>query len=264
MNSLWYVLTFLLGTTIGSFVNVFVSRSIKGIDWRVGRSRCDFCDLPLKPYDMVPLASFLVLGGKSRCCHRQLSWQHPIVEAIFGLLFVWWLAVGVAFFHLVSHPLVYLQPGFWLVMGSLLVVVAVADIFYGLIPIVVVYVGMGMTLLYRGILWIYGWYGERDLGLSLLVGGGSAGLIWLLRWITKGRGMGEGDIYLALWIGLLLGWPRGLVALWIAFVLGAVVGGALVVAGRKRYTSTIAFGPFLVIGALLALVGGTGWWELIF
>jgi len=89
----------------------------------------------------------------------------------------------------------------------------------------------------------------------LLAGLGYAGFLAGLRYLTKGRGMGEGDPYLAFLLGVLVGWPRTLVAALLAFVVGAIVGIILIGLGKKKMGSTIPFGPFMVLGATLAL-----WW----
>lgn len=263
MTWLLYALTFLLGASVGSFVNVLVSRSVAGKDWVTSRSICDHCKKPLQWYDMIPILSFVGYGGRSACCGKPLSWQHPIVEGLFGLLFFWWAVMGVVFFHLVSHPFVYLQPLFWLITGILFVIIVVTDFYYGLIPLMTVYLGSGLVLIYRGILLFYGSYEMHDLAVSVIAGIGAALFLWTLRALTRGRGMGEGDVYLVAWLGLLLGWPRILIAIWISFVVGAASALLLLAAGRKRWGQSLPFGPFLIIGAITALLWGPLLWKFV-
>ena|SRR3989339_170516 len=249
------ILTFFLGAAVGSFVNVLVERSIAGKDWIKGRSKCDHCGKTLAWYDMIPLLSYLSYQGKSRCCHKRLSWRHPLVELLFGTLFVWWLLVGFMFFRLAVTPLLVIQPLFWLITGVVLLIVAVADAYAGVILMPLVKIGVVSVVGYRIILWLFGQYQLVDGGLALLAGLGYAGFLAGLRYLTKGRGMGEGDPYLAFLLGVLVGWPRTLVAALLAFVVGAIVGIILIGLGKKKMGSTIPFGPFMVLGATLAL-----WW----
>lgn len=264
MSTLIYFLIFLLGASVGSFVNVMISRSIQGKHYIGGRSKCDYCGKVLKWFDLIPLFSYLGYRGKSRCCHKQLSWQHPMVETIFGLLFVWWAYAGSMFFHLVSSPGLYLQPAFWLITGILLAVVLVADLYYGLIPIAAVYTGVVVLLGYRFVLWLSSEYQAVDLVVSLLSAITATAFLALLRFVTQGKGMGEGDVYLVFWLGLLLGWPRIIVAIWLAFIMGAVAGVLLLFMRKKKWGQTVPFGPFLVGGTLLSLVWGQALWNSLF
>ena len=99
----WLLLLFFLGASVGSFLNVLVVRTVEGGDWVRGRSRCDHCQNNLSWYDMVPLLSFLLLRGKSRCCNKPLAMIHPMVEFLMGALFVWWYVMGSVFFSTSSR-----------------------------------------------------------------------------------------------------------------------------------------------------------------
>ncbi len=254
MNILLIGIVFLLGACIGSFVNVLVSRSIAGRDWLRGRSACDNCGRELSWYDMVPLLSYLAYKGKSRCCHKKLSMIHPIVEGLFGSLFVWWLIVGFVFFQLATAPWTIIQPLFWLGIGIFLLIVAVADALYGVILMPFIYLSSVWVYGYRLALSISGTYQWNDMGVTLISGILSFGFLQLLRLITKGRGMGDGDPYLAFVTGSLL---SGIGAFWgmlLAFILGSIWGVGLMLIGAKKVTQSIPFGPFLVAGAALALL----------
>lgn len=262
MDWLLVVIIFFLGASVGSFVNVLVSRSIAGQNWAYGRSRCDHCQKTLSWYDMVPLLSYWVYGGKSRCCGKKISMAHPVIEAMFGLLFVWWLLVGFVFFRLATTPWIVLQPLFWLGLGVFLLIVGVADYLYGVILMPVVWLGIGWIYLYRLGLVVSGVYQVSDLAMNVIGGVGSFGFLWGLRMLTKGRGMGDGDPYLALMTGSLLG---GVMAFWgmlAAFIVGSIWGVGLILAGKKKLSQTMPFGPFLVAGCLAALLFSRygGWW----
>ncbi len=254
MNILLIGIVFLLGACIGSFVNVLVSRSIAGRDWLRGRSACDNCGRELSWYDMVPLVSYFAYKGKSRCCHKKLSMIHPIVEGLFGSLFVWWLIVGFVFFQLATAPWTIIQPLFWLGIGIFLLIIAVADALYGVILMPLIYLSSVWVYGYRLALSISGTYQWSDMGMTLISGILSLGFLQLLRLITKGRGMGDGDPYLAFVTGSLL---SGIGAFWgmlLAFILGSIWGVGLMLIGAKKFNQSIPFGPFLVAGAALALL----------
>ncbi|MBP9702578.1 prepilin peptidase [Candidatus Woesebacteria bacterium] len=254
MNLVLIVIIFLLGTCIGSFVNVLVSRSIAGRDWLRGRSECDVCHKELSWYDMVPLLSFVAYKGRSRCCHKNLSMIHPIVEGLFGALFVWWLIVGFVFFQLATAPWTVIQPLFWLGVGIFLLIIAVADALYGVILMPFVYIASVWIYGYRVALALSGTYQWVDLGFTLLSGVLSFSFLQLLRIITKGRGMGDGDPYLAFVTGSLL---SGMGAFWgmlLSFILGSIWGVGLIVMRVKKINQTIPFGPFLIAGSTLALL----------
>lgn len=254
---MWYFwLTFVLGALVGSFVNVLIDRTIVGENWVSGRSHCDHCNKTLAWYDMIPIVSYLAYFGRSRCCHYQLSYRYPIVEIIVGLLFGWWLVVGFWFFKLVNTPLSVIQPGFWLVMGIVLLILALADLFYGVVLMGVVYMGSVTVILYRLILWWYGAYNGSDFVLSLIVAGVFYLAFWSLYKLTNGRGMADGDMYVALYTGLLLGWPRGMIAIIGSFILGAVCGLFLIMTKLKTRRDTIPFVPFMILAIVMTLVWG--------
>lgn len=252
----YFILTFFLGSAVGSFVNVLIDRTIVGEDWVRGRSHCDNCHKTLAWYDMIPIFSYLFYRGRSRCCRAPLSYRYPIVEALVGLLFVWWLAGGFFFFRLVQAPLTVVQPLFWLMTGIILMIMALADLFYGVVLLPIVYVGSVMTILYRGTLWHYGAYQLPDFWMSILVAVAFYAFFWLLWKLTRGRGMADGDMYVAMYMGLLLGWPKGVVGLMGSFILGAIVGVFLIVSGIRGRKDSVPFVPFMVSAILIALLWG--------
>jgi leader peptidase (prepilin peptidase) / N-methyltransferase len=254
----------MLGAAIGSFLNVLISRTVAGRDWVRSRSTCDHCGKPLAWYDLIPIFSYIAYRGRSRCCQKQLSWQHPIVEALMGSLLVWWYVVGMAFFQLVNSPLRSFQAGYWLLIGIVLVVIVISDWRYRLVPVVPVLLAIIISFLYRSAVFVWGPMNLVDYATYLLV----ALLAWaffaILHYGTGGRGMGMGDVYIAPLYGLLLGWPRGMVALVLSFWIGAVVGIiAILIFGRTR-KSTLPFAPFMVLGMVIALLYGQEIWSLWF
>lgn len=254
---MYFILTFFLGACVGSFVNVLIDRTITGRDWVRGRSECDHCHKTLAWYDMIPILSFLIYRGKSRCCHKRLSYRYPLVEVIVGSLFAWWMIVGFVFFRLVSAPLTVIQPAFWLFTGILIVILTLSDLFYGVILMNVVYLGCTLTIIYRLILTYFGAYQMPDLVISLLTGGAFYVFFWLLWKITKGKGMADGDMYAAMYMGILLGWPRGIVAMFGSFILGAVIGILLIATGIRGRKDSVPFVPFMMAATIISLLFGT-------
>lgn len=241
---------------MGSFLNVLIYRSITGEQWVRGRSHCDFCHQQLRWYDNIPLLSYYLLQGQSRCCGKPLSISHPVVEFLTGCLFVWWYWGGTIFFQLTQAPFTVLQPLFWLVVGLLLILVLVIDWVYMVIPDVIVGILLLLSLAYRVVLTAGGIMQGEDFLSSLLAAAGSATFFWLLWKITRGKGLGFGDVKFVVPLALLVGWPSILVVLLTAFVVGAVVGLAMMATGRAQLKKPIPFGPFLVIGTVVGLVWG--------
>jgi prepilin signal peptidase PulO-like enzyme (type II secretory pathway) len=251
---------FALGLIIGSFLNVLIYRTIHGESPWTGRSRCDHCEKQINWYDNIPLLSYVLLRGKCRYCKEKISGQHVAIELMTGALFVWWYMVGFAFFQLTQEPFTILQPLFWLMVGIFLLIIFVTDWLYQIIPdYATICLGV-LALSYRLYLSISGIMQWRDFWQAILAGFLMMGILWFLWWVTKGRGMGFGDVKFALVMGWLLGFERSLVAFFLAFVLGAIVGVGLIVMGRKKMGSKIAFGPFLVLATLLSLMFGNQLW----
>jgi leader peptidase (prepilin peptidase) / N-methyltransferase len=253
---------FLFGAVVGSFLNVLIYRTTHGEDWVRGRSKCDSCNKQIAWYDNIPLLSFIILGGKCRHCKKPISIQHPVIEAMSGILFVWWYAMGFAFFQLSQRPHTIIQPAFWLAVGILLLIIFATDWMYQIIPdYATVALGI-LALVYRLYLSLSGIMRWEDFWMAMASGMVMMGLLWFLWWVTRGKGLGFGDVKFALVMGWLLGWPRSLVAFFLAFVLGAMVGVILILSGKKKMKSKIAFGPFLVLGTVIALVVGSRLWQM--
>lgn len=253
-------LVFLLGLVFGSFLNVVIYRTTQGMSPLSGRSVCPKCKKMISWKHNIPLISFFILGGRCANCKTKISWQYPVVEFMTGIMFVWWFLVGKSFFLLLGQPWNYVQPVFWLIVGMLLLVVFITDLRFGLIPDQVSLPLFILALGYR-----LGLVTSHQMQSIDLVNAVISGLVltfffYCLWYFTKGRGFGFGDVKLAPSLGLLLGWPRTLVGMFIAFCLGAVVAIGLIIGGKKRFGQTIPFGPFLVLGTVASLLWGQQWW----
>jgi leader peptidase (prepilin peptidase)/N-methyltransferase len=247
---------FLLGASVGSFINVYVLRTLAGEDYVRGRSRCDQCRRPLAWYEMVPLLSFVLLRGRCRTCHKEIDVMHPVVELLTGALFVWWWLIGAAFFQLTVRPLDVIQPVFWLSVGLLLLLITVIDLRAMIIPDWAVLALAGLALSYRMLLTALGIYRQADFAMALFGAQLVMGLFLVLWLATRKRGLGFGDVKLVFPLGLLVGWPKVLVSTFLAFILGAVIGVLLILNGRAKFGRPLPFGPFLVAGTILALLWG--------
>ncbi len=250
------VLVFVLGMCCGSFVNMLVYRTaikykilkpaIKGLGLRSG---CDFCGKRLGWYENVPLVSWLIQRGKSRCCGKKLSVAYPMVEAGMGLLF--WISFSQQWPILNYRSVMVLF--FSLIVVTFLMFSTVFDVEYMVLPdfSTGILVGVAVILLaLQGQVFYLGQY--------LLAMGVGVGFLLVLHLATKGKGMGMGDVKLAAFMGMFLGWPGIIVAFYVAFIAGAIVGGWLMFFGKLKRKSIICFGPFLILGTLVSWWGGDG------
>ncbi|MBI2028739.1 MAG: prepilin peptidase [Candidatus Levybacteria bacterium] len=257
-KEIWYskyveiIFIFLVGTAIGSFLNVLVDRLPRGEGVFGGRSHCDKCKKDLAWYDLIPLFSFLILRGKCRYCHTPLSLYYPVVELTTGILFVLvFVFLGARIMNQELRILDYITLVYYFIIISSLIVVFFTDLKYGIIPDAIVAPSIFVSFPYL-------FFNHYSLILNHLLSGGGAFLFFLFLFlITKGRGMGFGDVKLSFLLGLVLGFPKIAVALYISFLTGAIVGCILIIWKRKRLHGTkIPFGPFLVFGTLLTIFLG--------
>ncbi len=247
---LWVAVVFILGSAFGSFVNVVVDRVYKGQSPLRARSYCDYCRKTLAWFDLIPVFSFIFLGGHCRFCHRPISLQYPIVEIATGGLFTAFAIWQLNFTQWQITPLLLVNFAFYFLTATALMIVLVSDLKYGLIYDAVVVTGTLLTVVYLMLTT------PSLLGSSLLAAFLSFLLFLFLVLITKKRGMGEGDVKLVFWLGLLTGFPNFGVMLTLSFILGGLVAGVLLLAGKKKFGQTLPFGPFLTIATVLTLIWG--------
>lgn len=242
---LFLILLFILGSAIGSFLNVVIDRTIRR-ESLLGRSYCDNCHATLKTVDLIPIFSFVGLGGRCRVCKKPVSWQYPIIEAVCGLLFV------ISFLALTSEQnLTVFSLLFYFFLVSILVVVATVDLKFSLIPTSFVYLASLVALVYNFIFLNQNAF-ILNVGAAFL----AAFVFGLIVLVTRGKGMGTGDITLAFLMGLALGFFPMILAVFLAFFLGALVSVFLIILGKKHFGQTIPFAPFLVLGFLISLFWG--------
>jgi len=248
-----YFIFFILGLIIGSFCNVVILRLKSEESFVRGRSHCPACRHQLTWYDNIPLLSFLLLRGKCRYCQKKISWQYPLVELSAGLLFT--ILIAPLFF--VDLPLTWLIAVSLVAIISILVVVFVYDLKYMEIPMIPVWIAIVLSIVVIGLqdfqsgANILSWGSDTITGI---IAGGSAFLFfYALTAYSHEQWMGAGDAYIALIMGLLLGWPYTLVAFLIAFLSGSVIGVGMMMLSRGTLKTQVPFAPFLILGLFCAM-----------
>lgn len=248
---------FVFGAIIGSFLNVLADRLPKGQNpWR-GRSHCDHCRKTLQSLDLVPLISFAFLRGRCRYCHKKLSLQYPLVELLTGSLYVF------LFYYFGSTNLYGLDAHFLLLFASLLVVfstlivIFISDVKYQIIPD-----EMSLVLVGSAALWVFS--SEVSWLQHVVSAICAAAFFYAIYLLTHKRGMGFGDVKLSFGLGLWLGFPRIITGLYVAFLTGGLLSLILLISKRKHLGQKIAFGPFLIIGAIASFFVGNRLWSWFF
>ncbi len=264
-----FLFIFLIGIFIGSFLNVVIDRLPRKEAIVKGRSHCEFCKKELAWYDLIPLLSFLMLKGKCRYCSSRLPLYYPIIEMSTGILFVFTyffvisnsqfpariamqsVAGGSIFNSSIFNPQSLISLAYYLFIVSSFIVVFFSDLKYGIIPDKVVFPAVFISFLYLIL-------NTKYLILSNLASAiGACAFFLILFLITKGKGMGFGDVKLSFLLGLIVGFPKIILALYLAFLTGAILGIILIIWRKKRsIKDTIPFGPFLILGTILALFYG--------
>lgn len=248
-----FIIIFILGLCVGSFLNVLIYRELKEEKWLFGRSYCDHCKKQLLWFDNIPLLSYILLKGKCRYCNKKISQQYPLIELLTGIEFVWiyFLVQGnLNFFSKFEGFYSFLILFIWLFLGASFLTIFITDLKYQIIPDTAIIFGVFLSFI--KLLVDYRYTGMVDF--TALSSGFLTALFFLsLILITKGKGMGFGDVKLGLLIGLVLGYPKTVIALGFGFLTGAFVGVILILSGKKGLKSKIAFGPFLILGTVLAL-----------
>jgi len=252
----WVVLggVFVLGNVVGSFLNVCIARIPAGESVVSPRSKCPKCGQPIAWYQNVPVFSYLFLRGRCAGCGVKISIRYPLVELLTGGLFalvLWYFGLGFS------------TPVYW-VFISLLVCISFIDYDHQIIPNRIslpgIVLGFSFSFLLPGMPWL-------DSLLGILAGGGS---LWLVAFIyfllTRSDGMGMGDVKLLAMIGAFLGYQAVLPVIFIASLLGSVVGLTVMVLTRSDRKLAIPFGPYLSVAAVVTLLWGDAMldWYLSF
>lgn len=240
------ILSGLAGLAVGSFLNVVIDRIPRGQSVVHPRSRCPACRRDLAARELIPVVSYLMLRGRCRTCRTRIPVRVPLVEAGTGLLFAF-------MWGYFSKPELALVASLF---GAALIALSIIDLEHQRIPNSLVYPALGLGAAASLTPGLGPWY--RHLA------GGALAFVVLLGIALVMRGaMGMGDVKLAAFVGLVVGFPNALVALFIAFLLGGLIAASLLLAGRVSRKDPIPFGPFLSVGGLTALIAGEemiSWW----
>jgi leader peptidase (prepilin peptidase) / N-methyltransferase len=256
-----FIIFFLLGLIIGSFLNVLVYR-LNLAETLMGRSYCPHCKNQIIWYDNIPLLSIILLKFRCRNCRAKISYQYPLVELFTGIIFA---AIGAKFFNQADTASWGITL-YYLGISAMLIAILVYDFLYLEIPSLVLWPAIGWSVAFD---LYFDWTSSGGLGSS----GGEGGLgllnmhifsgvlaamlafafFFLLVAVSKEKWMGYGDALLAILLGLILGWPQILLALFLAFATGAIYGIILIILKKKSIKSQLPFAPFLVLGTLVAI-----------
>jgi leader peptidase (prepilin peptidase)/N-methyltransferase len=236
----------LLGLVVGSFLNVVASRLPTGMSVVRPSSRCPTCEHPIRPQHNVPMLSWLLLRGKCADCRAPISPRYPVVEAGTAALFV---SVGARFAH---HPT--LLPAY-LFLAAIGIVLTAIDFDVRRLPDIIVLPSYAIVALLLTI--------DADVHALYRAMTGAAALFafyYVVAVIAHGS-MGRGDVKLAGLLGgtmAYLSWGTFLTGAFLAFLIGALVGVALIATGRATRKTAIPFGPFIIAGALASILGAGG------
>jgi len=265
-NTAAYILSLLIGAIVGSFLNVVIERLHNGGSLLWPPSHCPKCRHRLGLADLFPIISFIFLRGRCRYCREKISWQYPLVEIACGLLFL--LAAAISsrhnpalnvFYHFnKSYFFSWLPAGGdlliqllrdWLAI-AFLIVIFVYDLKWKLIldrialPAIIIFFIINLVL----------GYGLANLLLATVIGFGFFALQYL---ISRGRWIGGGDLRVGALMGALLGWPQIILAIFLSYIIGALISIVLVITKGKKLTSEIPFAVFLAPATLITLwLGG--------
>lgn len=289
----WGSAGFLIGIVLGSFAKALADRSL-GLKSFWGRSYCPNCKHKLAWYDLFPVLSYICLYGKCRYCGKKIGIEYVLVEFVTGILigFLFWQSfqsfdslrsLRIFDFQLLIFIFDLLFKIFFIVILAVLfitdlkkmlipdrivkpaiIIGAVSLLIITIYKISYLYYYLSLSPIGRKLLPPFSDYFQRhavmtaepflfSIGTGLLIGGFFLSLII----ITKGKGMGGGDVKLGAFMGIMLGFPDAVLALILSFLTGAIFSIGLIIAGKKHFGQTIPFGPFLVLGSLIALFWGS-------
>ena len=257
---------FLFGLLIGSFLNVCIVRIPAGKSIVLPASACPKCGAPIKPYDNIPVVSYLLLGGKCRGCRTKISAMYPLVELLNGALYlVCYLAFGMT-----------IETLKWSIFSSLLLILVFTDLRERILPDVINYTGFAIALVLSLFVppsdgsaqWIANHYFAFPppmpvISLADAIFGAAfgSGILWIISEgyfrLRKREGMGLGDVKMMLMAGAFLGLKRTVLTILLGSILGSIIGVAFIAIRRKGTDYELPLGTFLGAGALIVVFYGT-------
>lgn len=236
-----YIFIIILGLVIGSFLNVCIHRIPMEESISYPPSHCTSCTHKLKPLDLIPVLSYIFLRGKCRYCNDKISIRYPIIEIVNAILYLFiYLNFGITLITIK-----------YFIMISFAIVIAMIDYDTQFVYSSTTIFGMIMGISFIVIQGIMYKNGVFDFLLGGIIG---AFIIGAIVFTTKG--MGEGDIEIAVIFGLFLGVKGIIVGLFLGIVIGGIAGIIILSLKLKKAKDKIAFGPFIVIGCLISMMWG--------
>jgi len=238
------ILTIIIGIIIGSFLNVCISRIPKKESIVFPSSHCCNCGTVLKPFDLIPILSYLFFRGRCRYCNMNISIQYPIIEALTGLIFLltlnrFELTLNFIFYSILFCTLIVIS-GIDYYMQIILDKFVIFIFILGFIFKITNYLNYGKSIDIISTL------------TGLIIGGG---FLLLIAIVSKG-GVGGGDIKLMAALGFWLGWEYTILSLLLSFIIGGVLSLGLLVLKVKSKKDVIPFGPFLALGFTITVLYG--------
>lgn len=264
MNYIYLFFFAILGLIFGSFLSVLTYRVPRNISYIRGRSFCPKCKKKIAWFDNFPLVSYLLLSGKCRNCQKPISRRYPIIEltSAIGFMAVFSLIQNCPNFNSSLFCAWNRDLGIWsiplfLTLFLVFLAIFIIDLEQQIIPDSFVFFGFFLVVV---LLLLVG----HNFFSYLFTGFLCAVLILMVHLVTRGRGMGLGDVKLALFGGVFLGWPQAIIWLFLSFLVGAVTGIFLILAGKAKLKTRVAFGPFLVISFFVVLIFGNNLTKVLF
>ena len=238
------LISIVFGVLIGSFLNVCILRLPQEESIITPGSHCPHCKNSIKAYDNIPLISYILLRGRCRYCHSPISIQYPLVEGITALgSLILFMKFGPSLSYLIYFAFV-----------AALIVITVIDLYHQIIPDVISLPGIGVGLLASLVIPQITLLNSL---IGILLGGGSLFLVaTVYQWLFKREGMGGGDVKLLAMIGAFLGWKAVILTILLGSLIGSITGIIIMVSKGKDFKYAIPFGPFLSLGAVIALFYG--------
>lgn len=232
---------FIVGTIIGSFLNVCIFRIPRGESIVYPPSHCTKCKNKIKAYDLIPIVSYIILRGRCRSCKTKISIRYPIIEFLVGLIFV-------LLFHIYGLSLTFIK---YSTLISILIVVALIDYDTTDIYLSTILIGIIFSI---GFICVYAYIG---IPVKSYIYGGilGGGMLLLISLLTHGN-MGLGDVEIFLVCGLFFGIELTILMMLLAFIIGSFCASILVLSGKKSRKDYIAFGPYILMASIICSVFG--------
>lgn len=245
-----FAMSMVLGLIVGSFLSMLIPRlhnDEKGIVF--GRSHCSRCKHVLTAKELIPLVSYLVQGGKCKKCKKSIGAVYPLTE----------LATALTFGALFAYTMYWPEFLIYAILFSILIFIFVYDLRYKEIHDAVMLPGIFLAFAASFLV------GDPISSLiGAAIGVGFFGIQWL---ISRGQWVGSGDMRIGAFMGFMLGWEKMILALVFAYILGSIIGVALLASKKADRKTALPLGPFLVAGTVVAFFWGQNlieWYLLMF